>query len=704
MSEKKNTNKKDFSSFKNKNLRQTYNYYKKKTGTIPDELNAELAKRFPNYNLKTQTFSKGKKTSKTWKLLSDKQLKNAFYYRKNKGYPITPELNAELTKRFSNYDIKTETFNKTLKAFKPSKNWSKCSNSYLKNTYYKIKKSGNTIPENLNIELAKRFPKYNPQNQTFIKDMNKRKKEKIVWDHLSIKQLNDAFRYRKKMGYPITPELNAELAKRFSNYDPDKQIFNKQRLKNKLNFYELTDMQLKNAFYYRKNKGYPITPELNAELTKRFSNYDPQTQTLKKQKAESNNLNFSELTDIQLKNKLFYLKRKKAIIPDKLNTELAKRFPNNYDENTQNFNRSKKDEKTQNSESGDNFNWENLSTDGLKSMYKYYRKRKLPIPDGLSAELENRFPNYKIGKRTLLNTKKTDNNIIYQKRLKNLVLPLFSISNKNGKYDLFFENDDKKIYLLKSSTTPYDLCLIDENNKIVIVRKGVNNNSYSFYAINIEHGTVVYDYKNGSNFIYYSAETHEIFSSRTENGGNTPISKHITTKKNSDIPAYLKTMQVNNIKKTIYLSEDNKEIHCPLITIENIQNNKPNIIKLSVQIKQNTNYYNDIFVNGEKILSNHKGTKIKLFAEGTILAIHGTLTDSDIYPATPQWLVYDTQLNQRASNIPDFFTKKPAQIENVTETNKSVILYMSTKANCLLDIKKLKKLAGMQRFVIEKQR
>lgn len=649
MSEKKNTNKKDFSSFKNKNLRQTYNYYKKKTGTIPDELNAELAKRFPNYNLKTQTFSKGKKTSKTWKLLSDKQLKNAFYYRKNKGYPITPELNAELTKRFSNYDIKTETFNKTLKAFKPLKNWSKCSNSYLKNTYYKIKKSGNTIPENLNIELAKRFPKYNPQNQTFIKDMNKRKKEKIVWDHLSIKQLNDAFRYRKKMGYPITPELNAELAKRFSNYDPE-------------------------------------------------------TQTLKKQKAESNNLNFSELTDIQLKNKLFYLKRKKAIIPDKLNTELAKRFPNNYDENTQNFNRSKKDEKTQNSESGDNFNWENLSTDGLKSMYKYYRKRKLPIPDGLSAELENRFPNYKIGKRTLLNTKKTDNNIIYQKRLKNLVLPLFSISNKNRKYDLFFENDDKKIYLLKSSTTPYDLCLINENDKIVIVRKGLNNGSYSFYAINIEHGTVVYDYKNGSNFIYYSAETHEIFSSRTENGGNTSISKHITTKKNSDIPSYMKKMHVNNVKKTIYLSEDNKEIHCPLITIENIQNNKSNIIKLSVQIKQNSNYYNDIFVNGEKILSNHKNTKFKLFAEETLLAIHGTLTDNDLYPATPQWLVYDTQLNQRASNIPDFFTKKPARIENVTETNKNVILYMSTKANCLLDIKKLKKLAEGQRFVIEKQR
>ena len=649
MSEKKNTNKKDFSSFKNKNLRQTYNYYKKKTGTIPDELNAELAKRFPNYNLKTQTFSKGKKTSKTWKLLSDKQLKNAFYYRKNKGYPITPELNAELTKRFSNYDIKTETFNKTLKAFKPLKNWSKCSNSYLKNTYYKIKKSGNTIPENLNIELAKRFPKYNPQNQTFIKDMNKRKKEKIVWDHLSIKQLNDAFRYRKKMGYPITPELNAEL-------------------------------------------------------TKRFSNYDPQTQTLKKQKAESNNLNFSELTDIQLKNKLFYLKRKKAIIPDKLNTELAKRFPNNYDENTQNFNRSKKDEKTQNSESGDNFNWENLSTDGLKSMYKYYRKRKLPIPDGLSAELENRFPNYKIGKRTLLNTKKTDNNIIYQKRLKNLVLPLFSISNKNRKYDLFFENDDKKIYLLKSSTTPYDLCLINENDKIVIVRKGLNNGSYSFYAINIEHGTVVYDYKNGSNFIYYSAETHEIFSSRTENGGNTSISKHITTKKNSDIPSYMKKMHVNNVKKTIYLSEDNKEIHCPLITIENIQNNKSNIIKLSVQIKQNSNYYNDIFVNEEKILSNHKNTKFKLFAEETLLAIHGTLTDNDLYPATPQWLVYDTQLNQRASNIPDFFTKKPARIENVTETNKNVILYMSTKANCLLDIKKLKKLAEGQRFVIEKQR
>ena len=479
--------------------------------------------------------------------------------------------------------------------------------------------------------------------------MNKRKKEKIVWDHLSIKQLNDAFRYRKKMGYPITPELNAEL-------------------------------------------------------TKRFSNYDPQTQTLKKQKAESNNLNFSELTDIQLKNKLFYLKRKKAIIPDKLNTELAKRFPNNYDENTQNFNRSKKDEKTQNSESGDNFNWENLSTDGLKSMYKYYRKRKLPIPDGLSAELENRFPNYNIDKRTLSNTNKTNNNIIYQKRLKNLVLPLFSISNRNEKYDLFFENDDKKICILKSSTTPYDLCLIDENNKIVIVRKGLNNGSYSFYAINIEHGTVVYDYKNGSNFIYYSAETHEIFSSRTENGGNTPISKHITTKKNSDIPSYMKKMHVNNVKKTIYLSEDNKEKHCPLVTIENIQNNKPNIIKLSVQIKQNSNYYNDIFVNGEKILSNHKNTKFKLFAEETLLAIHGTLTDNDLYPATPQWLVYDTQLNPRASNIPDFFTKKPARIENVTETNKNVILYMSTKANCLLDIKKLKKLAEGQRFVIEKQR
>lgn len=80
--------------------------------------------------------------------------------------------------------------------------------------------------------------------------------------------------------------------------------------------------------------------------------------------------------------------------------------------------------------------------------------------------------------------------------------------------------------------------------------------------------------------------------------------------------------------------------------------------------------YNNIFVNGKKLLSNHINTQIKTFGNGVILAIHGTVINDARYPTTPMWLIYDTNLQLCNPRISTAFSNRYIQVKSITGNEK----------------------------------
>lgn len=130
--------------------------------------------------------------------------------------------------------------------------------------------------------------------------------------------------------------------------------------------------------------------------------------------------------------------------------------------------------------------------------------------------------------------------------------------------------------------------------------------------------------------------------------------------------------------------------------------------RLSVRlklVKQSLNdaYYN-VYVNGTRILLNHANTTVHLFADGTILGIHGIVTNNRNLPQRPLWLLYDTNLVQKQFPGRNKITKHNIYAKSVSATSTGVSITLSTDDNLvqLLETEKLKRMAGLTRFEIER--
>lgn len=133
---------------------------------------------------------------------------------------------------------------------------------------------------------------------------------------------------------------------------------------------------------------------------------------------------------------------------------------------------------------------------------------------------------------------------------------------------------------------------------------------------------------------------------------------------------------------------------------------KPTQLSVTLKlVKQSLNdaYYN-VYVNGERILSNHANTEVKLFADGTLLGIHGIVTNDKRLPQRPLWLIYDTNLVQKQFPGRDPITKYNIYATDVADTQTGVRITLSANNNLmkLLETEKLKRQAGLTRFKIER--
>lgn len=210
-----------FMNYTNNMLRWQLRYRRAHGRDIEPELQEELIRRFPQYDPEQKKILRSAKKV-DYKSKSDKSLRLMYFYKKRHNLEIPQEMNAELILRFPNWDPETQTFKDNDKN-KVVKDFSNCSNENLRGIYLYRKQRNRKIEPELNAELARRFPGWNSETQTFA-----RAKESDI-TKLSDARLRERHRYKKTHGQEISDELNDELSRRFPCYDPKEKIFTGKR-------------------------------------------------------------------------------------------------------------------------------------------------------------------------------------------------------------------------------------------------------------------------------------------------------------------------------------------------------------------------------------------------------------------------------------------------------------------------------------------
>lgn len=618
-----------------------------------------------------------------WSTATKLQVRNARLARRYQHRPLEPELIAALKKYFPNYDAETDTL------VQQKDNWSNKSDTTLRNALHARYKKGADIEPELSIELAKRFPGYNPTTKKFSKNG----KEKITdFSHATPTQLRNCRAVRHAKHRPLEPELIAALQENFPNYDAATDTFIRdfRTRKKTLNFSTATPEQLRRARLARHASGKPLEPELIAALERNFPKYDASTDTLIRTTHGRAKLKFNSNTSKQtLYNAYRYRIRLHMPIEQSLNDALAARFPE-YDPVTQ-------------------------------TMQKKTKKSRQHVPEHTSTANERLFP-------------------------------LYSILSLNKNYALHFNNNKKNDCLLTSAAHPYEVCLIDQKTNLTIIRKIIDATKSALYVINYKNGKVITETKSGVSMISYSPETHEIYirKHRDKEFPMWHISAHQNITSTSEIPDDLPRISASPAKPETILIDNggNATTHSPLILgdfrTNDIQNkaitkmlqiaqksghtkqkkrksarasttqtkgrnthsSAPNSILVSVDpVKTDLmGTYSNIYINGHKILSNHFDTEIKLLFDGTLLGIHGTVTDKDNLPTSPIWMIYDTTLRSRINLNVQTFGGYQIHAKDIKETSDGLQISLSNRSIALLKYERIVKQAGQKRFVLTNQK
>ncbi|MDE6477642.1 MAG: hypothetical protein K2L94_00150 [Alphaproteobacteria bacterium] len=131
----------------------------------------------------------------------------------------------------------------------------------------------------------------------------------------------------------------------------------------------------------------------------------------------------------------------------------------------------------------------------------------------------------------------------------------------------------------------------------------------------------------------------------------------------------------------------------------------PKITELSVTLKPVKmtldSVYNDVYVNGKRILHNHVDTELHTFLGGAILAVRGIVTDNPRLPQRPMWMIYGTDLMPNKWLGTNKFSGYDVYIANVNANASLLTLYASNRMQLLLDYEKYRRLAAGRVFKIK---
>jgi len=241
-----------------------------------------------------------KRPKKTIANIADWTLKLQFYQYKRTGREIPDDLNDELARRFPTYDATKRAFvgNRRPKGAKHpaivamaathKKPIKELLTSSLRSLYYKIRAQGDKIPDDLNDELARRCPEYDPVTRAFSKKVNNRKKASDKSDTaLKPENPTPAMTPTKQPAYPApakqTNRPAPAVAPKFSH---------------KVNWSTQGDSVLRQVYEFHHTRGREIDAELNAVLAERFPEYDPISQKFAQKNRNTVKKNLTPVTPI----------------------------------------------------------------------------------------------------------------------------------------------------------------------------------------------------------------------------------------------------------------------------------------------------------------------------------------------------------------------------------------------------------------------
>ena len=187
---------------------------------------------------------------------------------------------------------------------------------------------------------------------------------------------------------------------------------------------------------------------------------------------------------------------------------------------------------------------------------------------------------------------------------------------------------------------------------------------------------------------------------------NSPIEQELNNELARRFPDYNPKTQIfgnqyaQTPKRMMATAPDTQKI---VIDVE-AEPEQPDILNSNMIIDTTGTTYNDIYVNGQKILHNHANTNIKLLCDDTVLAIGGNITNNNNFPARRIWMIYDTNMKSRVPMQRQSFSDYYIHAKGITLTPDFVKLELSNKITVLLETERMKKIAGLRRFKLENER
>lgn len=485
-----------------------------------------------------------------------------------------------------------------------------------------------------------------------------RGKRIIDWAKASDATLRGSFYYRKKRNLPIEPELSKMLVERFPGWDATTQTFThaqpKQRLATKrqpIDWASASDVKLRSVFYYRKKRNLPIEPELAKMLAERFTGWNAETQTFTGTRTKRN-------------------KATKPTVKKSIDTSGTKNTPNT----------------------------------------------------------------------------------------KEALVPLFCTQVADGQFSLHFDNGTTTQRLLVRASKPYELCLFDIKTKYAVIRKIDRGGQAHLFIIDCNTGQLIPENKPEINFVRWDKGSHDLYALKNMDSlrSGWHIMEHGRVAKpvfishnaqtiraiaiNSDtvildgdgsahvgdtvaLSDYDGISQQNStIKKILFnglASAKTQAVDNPPVNVEAPTNPQPvapvaktgtgsdkQVLRIKIKPVRTTlqGTYNNITVNGRRILSNHVDTEIKLLADGEVLAIGGIVTDDKTVSETMQWRVYFADLTSAIPVMKQSYSGYNAHAKAVYQMpDGGLRIDMSNKCSVFAKADKIRKIANGRKFVLDEK-
>ncbi len=397
-----------------------------------------------------------------------------------------------------------------------------------------------------------------------------------------------------------------------------------------------------------------------------------------------------------------------------------------------------------------------MSPQNLRAHFYYRKKNNLPISPELNNALATTFPGYDKTTMTfsghIKGTKKASKKHDVAK------FPLYSKKTTGGNYCLVFDNGDTTKNILTASKIPYEIYMLDTLTQTAVIRKKTKKHNHELYLINYTTGEIFSEIPHGVECVSYIATTHDLYAKKSKDSSRHYIhfpSNGVATSHVLALPLGTKALRTNETiiidimgnettHQLLVLNPDikadkvlkhitNQTTHTAITVEQNItpdataqktksapiritdisqgtttptQNKAPTsnlIVKIDPVKTTLSGTYNNVYINGKKILSNHFDTDVKLMFDGTLLAIHGIVTDNPSLPQKPIWQIYDTTLHSRVANIKQKFSGYNIHAINIHEIPDGLRIELSNRATAILKAERIKKESGPRRFILNSE-